>query len=339
MSAKNRNATRIRYALKKVKNFLRRVKSKELLTFLFFICLSSLFWLMQSMNEESETSYRIPIRYCNVPDDVVLTPTPVGHLTVRLRDKGIVLLDYSFRHKFHTIDIDLAPYFGSAGGTIHIKEDFLTSVVKRQLKATTMLATIVPDTLSIGYSHLGDKWVSVRFDGLALPAEQFRLAGDISIEPDSVQVFAPHTVLDTLSYISTRFSSLTELTATVSKSIELSVPSGAKVVPSSVTLTVPVEEYTEKRLTLPISVVGVPDSLQLRLFPSVAEVSFFCSVGDFSTISADAFRAEVNFAERSQGSRRATHLGVELVEMPINVSNVRLQPDSVEYLIEVKDLR
>ena len=336
MSDRNNSSRRVRYIVERVKNFLSRVWSKELLTFLFFVCLSFLFWVLQSMNDESETTYRIPLRYHNVPDDVVFTETPADHITVRLRDKGIVLLDYSFRHQFEPIDIDLGVHFTGDAGSVRVREEYMTAALKRQLQAGTQLLSLSPDTLSFAYARLGDKWVPVRFDGLALPAAQFHISGDMMFEPDSVQVFATHAVLDTLRYITTRFESLKELTDTVTRSVSLVVPKGAKVLPKQVLLTVPVEEYTEKHVVLPIHVAGVPDSLQLRLFPSTADVSFFCSVSDFKDISADAFIVEVDYRGVGQQAHRSSRLALELVEMPQNVSNVRIRPDSVGYIIEEK---
>lgn len=335
MPGKEKLFTTFRYFFKKVKNFLSRVKSKELLTFLFFLCLSFLFWILQSMNEESEATYRIPIRYYNVPEDIVFTTPPPSQLMLRLRDKGIILLNYSLGKAFEPVDVDLSPYLSQGKGTIRIKEDQLVGLLKRQLNVSSTLLSLAPDTLMIRYSKQGDKLVPVRFDGSLMAGTQFQVGNDIRIVPDSVRVFAARTILDTLEYVDTRYLSLTELSDTVEQQLALKPIKGAKIVPPRVTITVPVEEYTEKTLSLPLEVIGVPDTLQLRTFPSVIQLSCFVVLRDFKDITPESFKVAVDYGELNKGP--VSRLPVEVLEMPQNVTNVRCKPDSVEFIIEEKE--
>lgn len=334
MPAKERFFTTVRYNYRKVKNFLSRVKSKELLTFLFFLCLSFLFWILQSMNEESEATYRIPIRYYNVPEDIVFTTPPPNQVTLRLRDKGIILLNYSLGKEFKPVDIDLSPYLSNGKGVIRIKEEQLEGLLKRQLNVSSTLLALAPDTLLISYSKQGDKLVPVRLDASFMAGTQFQVGNDIRITPDSVRVFAARTILDTLEYVDTRYLSLTELSDTVEQKLDLKPIAGAKLVPSDVTIFVPVEEYTEKTMSLPLEVLGVPDTLHLRTFPSTVQLSCFVALRDFKDVVPESFRVSVDYEKLNKDASR---LPVEVLEMPLNVKNVRCKPDSVEFIIEEKE--
>ncbi|MGL4293107.1 MAG: CdaR family protein [Bacteroidales bacterium] len=323
-----------RYLYKKVKNFLSKAQSKELLTFLFFLCLSFLFWILQSMNEESEAVYRIPVRYRNVPEDIVFTQSPPEQLTFRLRDKGIILLNYSFNKRFLPIEIDVRPYLMSNKGDIRITEQQLHAILKKQLNPTSSLLSIAPDTLSIYYCKQGEKMVPVHFQGMLTAGSQFQIGSDIRINPDSVKVFAASTILDTLKSVSTQYIQLIDLSDTIVRKVNLIPIHQAKIVPVAVQVTVPVEEYTEKVMMIPLSVNNVPDSLMLRTFPSMIQLSCFVVLRDFKDVTPESFEVAVDYNDlRSEDTR----LPVEIIAAPDNVTNVRCKPDSVEFIIEVKE--
>ena len=63
-------------ALEKVRNLLLRILNKQFLIFLFFLILSSVFWLIMTLNETYEKEMTIPLRLAGVPRKVVITDEP-----------------------------------------------------------------------------------------------------------------------------------------------------------------------------------------------------------------------------------------------------------------------
>ena len=57
----------------KVKDFLLSDNCKESLIFLFFFIISFGFWLLQTLKNDYEADFHIPVRLKNVPDNVVWT--------------------------------------------------------------------------------------------------------------------------------------------------------------------------------------------------------------------------------------------------------------------------
>ena len=74
------------------RNFLFTLVNKECLIFLFFLCLSGIFWLLMTLNETYEMEFRIPVRVVNIPNNVVLTSEETDTVRVTLRDKGLMLV-------------------------------------------------------------------------------------------------------------------------------------------------------------------------------------------------------------------------------------------------------
>lgn len=77
---------------KRIKDFLLSDKSREFLIFLFFFLIASGFWLIQTLNNDYEAEFSIPVRMKDVPNNIVLTSEPPSELRVRVKDKGTVLL-------------------------------------------------------------------------------------------------------------------------------------------------------------------------------------------------------------------------------------------------------
>ena len=79
---------------RQLKDFLLSEKSREFFIFLFFFFVAGGFWLLQTLNNDYETEFSVPVRLRNVPDNVVITSEPVSKLHVRVKDKGTALLNY-----------------------------------------------------------------------------------------------------------------------------------------------------------------------------------------------------------------------------------------------------
>ncbi|MEG1615892.1 MAG: YbbR-like domain-containing protein [Bacteroidales bacterium] len=326
--------TNSNFLYKEVKNLLSKAQSKELLTFLFFLCLSFLFWILQSMNEVGEATYTIPVEYRSVPVDVVFSQTPPDQIQIRVRDKGIILLNYSFNHQFTPVIIDFDKYQKSKG-EVKVQGEQIALLLKKQLNPTTTLVALQPDALVLLYSKHGVKKVPVEFRGELTSAPQALIGRNIQLTPDSVELYAPESVLDTIKSVSTELLVLSNLSDTVTKDISIRQSYGTKADPAQVRVTIPVEEYTEKKLQLPIEVSGLPDSLMMRTFPSVINLSCFVTLSSFREVSPDMFELGVNYNEVKENT--GNKVSVEVIRVPDFVTNVRIQPDSVEFILEEKD--
>ena len=78
--------------LRFVKNGLSLIYNKQFLTFLFFLLLSTSFWVFQKVNEVYEREFIIPVRLVDVPSNVDITTEPPAYIHITLRDKGVTLL-------------------------------------------------------------------------------------------------------------------------------------------------------------------------------------------------------------------------------------------------------
>ena len=134
-----------------IKAFLRRQEWKEALIFFCFILLAFGFWLLQSLQQEYEIDIRIPVKYKNVPPDISFTETPPEAITVKVKDKGSVLLNYSFGRSFAPIEANMKTQSEKSGKLIINRKD-IENEIKKHLIATTSLLSFEPQHIDAAYA-------------------------------------------------------------------------------------------------------------------------------------------------------------------------------------------
>ena len=314
----------------RIKDFLLSEKSREFFIFLFFFLMAGGFWLLQTLNDDYETEFSIPVRLKGVPDDVVVTSPPAPELRIRVKDKGTVLLNYMLGKSFYPVQVDFAADHG-VDNVVRIGASRFEKFVLGQLNASTRLLSLKPDTLEYMYSLGASRRVPVKLRGTVSAARQYYVS-DTLFAPDSVMAFAPAAMLDTLKAAYTQPLHLENLNDTATRRLPLVQPKGVKFVPSVADVSFPVDIYIEKTVSVPITGIGFPSGKVLRTFPSKIQVTFQVGLSRFRQVNADDFHIEVSYDELLQlGAEKYT---VRLNAVPKGVSGVRCVPAQVDFLIE-----
>jgi hypothetical protein len=314
----------------KVRTFLLKVLGREFLIFLFFTVVAAGFWLLQTLDNDYEMVVEVPVHLKGVPDDVVVTEDPVEKLQVKVKDRGSALLNYVVGRHLKAIALDFGERKG-VDGLVTIPASSLERDVQSRLNVSTKVVEIQPDTLSYVFTHGECRKVRVVASGELKAARQYYVSATL-FTPDSVLVYAPRHILDTLSVAATEPLYLTDLSESGSQDVAIAKVKGAKFVPSEVKLSYSVDVYTEKTIEVPVHGVGFPDGMVLRTFPATVKVTFMVGLDKFNRIHPSDFNAVISYEEYLNNS--SDKLGVTLESWPDFVGNVRIAPERVDFLIE-----
>ena len=320
----------------KINAFLRRQRWKEALIFFFFVLLSLGFWLLQSLQQEYEIEINVPVRYKNIPPDISFTETPPQVVIAKVKDKGSVLLNYSFGRSFVPIETNMKNQ-AEKSGSISISKKAIENDIQKQLLATTSLVTFEPQHIEAAYSKRIKKEIPVVFNGTIQTNPGFHVSGNITISPMNISVYASDVVLDTLNQAKTVFTEIKKGNKTITKTVQLQKVSEATYDPTSVTITIPIEEFTEKTLEIPVLCTDLPPHYTLRTFPSVAKVTCSIPLSRFKDLSEDAFEIKFSFKDLEQNVSGS--LPIQLTKKPDWVSSVALVPDKIEFILEQNNLQ
>ncbi|MDR1585257.1 MAG: YbbR-like domain-containing protein [Prevotellaceae bacterium] len=304
--------------------------SKNVLSFLFFLCLSTVFWFANTLEKERETTMSLPVRYTGIPRNIQVTNSPETKMTVSLKDKGNTLLGY-YRKRPLSLVIDLVDRDFYEKGEIIITSDELAARISKLMLPSTIVQSISPDTLYVQYEKLSTRILPVRINGEIEPAQQYTFSEATRVEPGEITVFAPKHVLDTLSSIKTEYVKLNNVKDNISVTIKLMPVESLRFSTDEVRISVFPEKFTEKNIKLPVTFVNCPRHLTIRTFPATVNVKFNVGLSRFNR--TDDIRIVLDYNKISKTDIKQKP---EIVTNNPYISNIQLSPEEVEFVLEEK---
>ena len=309
--------------------------------YIFFVCLiiSALFWIVSKLSQDNQATFSLPVRFEEVPEGELAASQSDSLVEYTLHATGARLIQLRFFPQVDTLRFPPGRMFSKVrdGDEWHyLTSDQIAEEITGRIEPRVEVGSVFPDSLFLRLVPAVQKQLPVRLEAEISFAARFDQYGSIDIEPDSVTLTGPSTVLDTLDFVSTRYWEVANLRQTREETLPLELPAE---IPSlqadvrQVEVTIPVEEFTESTLDLDLQVV-CPDEypeIDLRLFPSRVTVSFLVSLRDYPSVDAQMFEASVKcpaIVEHSDG-----RLDVQLESHPPFVRVLHLRPSSVEYII------
>lgn len=316
---------------RKIKVFLHRQKWKETLIFLAFVLLAFGFWYLQSLQQDYEIEISIPVRYRNIPPEIAFTDSLPDRITARLRDKGSILLNYSFGRNFTPIEANLRDIPVDRGEIVIERKDIEADIYK-QLLATTMLTSFEPTQLNITYSQRMEKEVPVAFNGNIQFSPGFHRSGETQLIPPTVTIYAAQSQLDTIAIARTVFTEIKNTNRNVSRNVQLQPIDGVTFSTDQVTVSVAVEQFTEKTLDVQVEVTNIPSDYTVRLFPALVKVNAGVPMSRFKDLTAEMFSIKIPFSELEQNLTGNT--SIELTDQPDWIRSATLSPSKIEFILE-----
>lgn len=317
-------------------DFFRSRQWKEIFVFLLFLTLSFGFWLMQTLQQDFERRIEFPLRYTNVPSEWVLSEDNPDTISVLFKEKGTTLLYYFWKGRFKSIDISVAALQKTPDMPLRITGLILETELSKKLNASTSIVYIEPRDFELHYDLLGSKVVPVSAQVTVATRQGFQLSDEITVSHSEVQLFGSSKMLDTLKYVKTRPVALEDVSSTREVTAYLDLPTGVKSDTETVTLTIPVEEYTEKKVRLSVQCSDIPENYILRMFPSIVEVTCYIPLSQFRELTAEKLEIIIPYEEFSD-NQATGKVPVRVTRKPEYVTNPIVVPDELEFIIEQHD--
>ena len=317
--------------LESIRNFLLTEKFREFLIFSFFVAISFGFWMLQTLDGVFQTEFSIPLRLKSVPKDVIITSELQDEVRVKVEDRGTVLLNYMLGRSFLPISIDFADYENTSSSRVLLPSADLRKRVSSQLNSTTRLLSVSPDSVGFVYSRGDFKKVPVSVSGNIVPAMQYYVS-DLKLSPDSVIIYAPAEVLRNIQTAYTMPLDCGNISENTSLRTSFKKIDGVKYDPQFCDVLISIDMYSEKTVDVPVVGLDFPPNKTLRTFPSKVKVTFKVGLSDYSSVDASDFLIGVKYSDVSNSGK--DHVSLVATTTNPAVSNIRVTPSSVDYLIE-----
>lgn len=315
----------------KVKEGLRTVKGRNALTFLVFLAISAVFWVLMALNDEVQHDYRLKLKLAGFPDNMTIISGANPTVSVSVKDKGSALMKFTWNTQPElTVNYD---EFSKAGDhNLLMTQAQLNSAVRNIFGSSATIIAVRPDSLSLHYTTNPGVPVKVRIDADVRPAPSAVAFGRVTLSTDTVMLYSNSKERSRIKTLTTQPIILTGLTDTAHVSAALIVPPGMRAVPSQIKVTIPVEPLVTKTRKVEIAQRNVPAGKRLVTFPSMVEVDYLLPKSLYNS-DASPVKAVVDFSAYRPGEKK---LPVTVLPLPNYYRFVSVRPSEVEFVIEEK---
>lgn len=303
-------------------------RTRSILLYLGFVVISAVFWSFLTFNRDVKLDIEVPVKV-SMPDNVHLLSRVPDTLTVTVNDRGYRFFSYLF-NKTPSLTLRFDDY-NDGVGNFKVDQSHLKKALAAVLNKHATIISVLPENINIRFTDLPGKKVPVKTDIIVEPREDYAQYGALIQSQDSVLVFSDAQTLNEINEVYTYHVEETDLTDTLRRKVSIAPIKGAVVEPRTIEIIVPIEKMRYQTRHVKIVVRNAPPSVKMLLFPSDVEVSYRSPV---SRIKDDAgITAVVDYNSLDTYSSN-NKVKVLIGEIPAAYQDVKLTPDSVEYIIE-----
>lgn len=299
--------------------------------FLMFLLCSGLIWFIDNLSESYIDNATFELEYINIPDSLLLTKVSKERVDVKVQANGFQFLGFNIKNKLVSIDLSSVKKINDK---FYIGQEVYRKQIDKQLRSMTLLE-IDKDTLFFNFAILAEKKVPVESKVNIRMSQNFILDGGLKIEPDSIIIKGPRKTIEKIQGITTIGIELPEETANFSHEVKLyQNPDHDNVTysTSSILLKGKVARFSEKIIEVPIKVMNLPDSIQIRTFPDNVSVLCRAKIDDLKNLDSTAFTVIADYDLIKDNNSKS--IGLELTKVPENLHSAQLVEEQVEFILK-----
>lgn len=203
----------------------------------------------------------------------------------------------------------------------------------RQTGSDQRIVDINPDTVYFDLVARMEKKVPVVLDATFSYRHQYINYGPPGISPDSVVVSGPVTEVSPIEEIRTVPVELNDVNTSIRRFIPLDRRNRKNIHldSRSVLLTVPVEEYTENTMKIPVEIVNNDDDYEVTLVPAEINVTYYVPLSRYTEVAPEDFRITADLDEWQEKNKNV--LTVRMERSPDFIRIVRAKPKAIDFLV------
>ena len=309
-----------------LKQRLWRKPNKRLQVFLVCLLISAFIWLTREITKEGNSLVSIPVEITGLSPELAITSEFPKTIEATVATYGLSRLKTELSKNPEGIKLDLSNVANP--GIIDIQSGQIAKLIQRSLGSGTEIIRFVPEDLQLKIAKITSKKVKIIPSVTLSIAEGYFLENEITCDPDSIELYAVQSSLDTITRIYTNKITLNQLNNTYSQTVECNIPNGVKTSVKNTKLKIPIDEYTEGEIykkLLPVMKGGK----KITFFPDSVKIVYRVGLNKYDEVNADEITLEVDLSEDESSSKRQ----VSVIKHPKFLNNLRLFPDRVEYYI------
>lgn len=309
---------------------LTQIERKRILVLITCLLLAIAGWLFLALNNKYVYTAKTVLVYKNFPQKKAFHPLQSDTVDLLVEGTGWQLLFARLRVSPPSISISLDKL--NNRNYILFSEQLYS--VNNQLETSQKIISVRPDTLYFDFSKRTVKRVPVKLVSSLTFAKQFGISDDIEFTPDYVTVSGPQEELERIKEWKTDTLKLHNLQGPAVSRVAMrhNLQKNVNIFPGSVEVKLPVDEFTEKTLEVPLKILNNGEYYNVKLYPKKVKITFMVALSSYQQVNEDFIEASVDLNEWKL--QKHDQLTVKLTRFPDYCKLVKLNPGKIDFMIE-----
>ncbi len=294
------------------------------------IALSSVFsvllWIYVSFSDDYSTNITVPIEFIDFKDDYTIQFQSAIDASLTLQGKGWALAQITMGPK-NKFEISTENKIGKQ--QMQVREAFSHNP---WLTSSVQVTRVNPSQVEYTIERINYKSIPIVPNISIGTKEHYGLVSEVIVEPDSVRISGPKSIVKKLNAVITKSIVFDDLDAKVVMKVELEPINHIVFENNSYTLSFDIQKIVDKSFKdITVEVVNLPPSRELLLFPSKINVTLRGGINKLWTLNQDEIRVYVKFQQAFTDT-----LGIvePIIEIPEYTKISNIEPKILEYIIK-----
>jgi len=303
-----------------------KINKGKIISYFIFIAIATLFWISTVLNKKSSYSKDIWVKMVT-PDSLVILNDDIYKANITLEGKGMDLIFESRYSKKKPLIIFIPPNVKTVSG-----DDIVKVLTRETSKHNIVLQNIIFPLKALNIDKKMSKQVPLYFDGKYSFKNIYGLKSNITLDPDSINITGPKTYIDKITKWKTESKVFDNISNTIKEKIKLKKPLSEMIYLTQLEalLTIPVEQYTEKKMMLPVNISG-NTQFDYETLPDYVEISFLVGLSRFDSVKPSDFKANIYI---EGDSVKSVSYPVSILEKPALVNIQYIRPNYVDVYLK-----
>jgi len=297
----------------------------------FFTCLvlAALAWLFTNLSNPYTFTVKRVITYKNTPQRRAFHSLQSDTVSVTVNGTGWQMLFSKLNDDSKALNVDLRPL--ESNNYVALSSQIKQVSINKDVHD---VVSFNPDTLYFDFLNRTVKRVPIKLVSDIKYQKQFAQLNNAIIKPAYVTLDGPSNRIDKITEWQTDSLTADKVNETIRTKLDLQPPNEGNITvyPKAVDIIVPVDEYTEKTLQIPVKLLNNSDYYNVKVFPEKVKVTFLTSLKRYTEIDENFFEADADLnLWKNQGYNT---LPVNLIRMPPFCRIISIDPPNIDFIVK-----
>lgn len=308
---------------------LNRIERRRISVFLSCLLLAVFAWLFFALSNNYEYKVNSKINFTNPPLNKAYHPLQDDTITLKIQGTGWQLLFSRFKLSSKIVDVSLKGL--NTGNFVTVSSQLRD--INLQFESNQKVVSVFPDTLFFDFTKRITKRVPVKLLYKLSFQKAFGISGPIRLDPETVIITGAAEDLEKINSWKTDSLSMNEINSSINTrvSFQKGVKNNVDVFPKFVKVIVPVDEFTEKILEIPIEVINNPGR-DVKIVPEKVKVTMLTALSNYPKIDRESLQVSVDLDKWMKNKYR--QLPLQITQFPAYCKLVKTEPQIVDFFVK-----